>query len=193
MRTFSLEEAINFVGVSEKTFNRFLSAGYFSPHLSDGKEVFSADEIAKVFGVKLPEEKIPVLEKLQVSNEEISENVTEEITSEIKEELVFPEIQISANLSNEVEKLKQINNLQEQLLDMKDKEIADLKEQRAWLQERYTKMEEKSERDQLLLISETQMLTKIIANQSKKSTWQRALTWLGLEEEEKQTTVFHKN
>lgn len=179
MKNFNLQEAIKFTGVSEKTFNRFLSAGYFAPYVVDGEQFFSAEEIAKVFGISLPAE-----QEQEIHHEEPKK-------VEKKPDLIFPEVNNSANLLSEIDRLKNLISLQEQLLDMKEKEVIDLREQRTWLQERILKMEEKSERDQLLLISETQMLTKIIANQTRKSTWQKALGWLGLEEDN--NTVMHKN
>ena len=83
-------------------------------------------------------------------------------------------------LEAEVTKLKAISELQEKLLELREQEISDLKSQRQWLQERVEKMEEKATRDQMLLLTETQILTKMISMRDSKSPIQKALGWLGL-------------
>ena len=86
-------------------------------------------------------------------------------------------------LANTIKKLKRVVELQEQLLDSREDEIRDLRQQREWLQRRVEKSEEKGERDQLLLISEMQMLTKLVAEQSnKRSPVVAALEWLGIKD-----------
>jgi hypothetical protein len=84
-------------------------------------------------------------------------------------------------LQSSIAKLEKVIELQEQLLHSQDNEIKDLKKQRKWLQERVERLEDKGERDQLLLISETQMLTKMFLEQvNKKSIFAQTLEWLGL-------------
>lgn len=81
----------------------------------------------------------------------------------------------------EVVRLKSIVDLQEKLLDARDAEIADLHKQRDWLQARVERQEEKSDRDQLLLLSETQLLRQTLLHQQKRSSvFKGALEWLGL-------------
>ncbi len=80
----------------------------------------------------------------------------------------------------EIERLKNLLAIQERMLDEKDDQIADLKNQRTWLRERVEKLEEKSDRDQILLLSETQTIRSLIAYQeSRKSTVRQVLEWLG--------------
>ena len=52
-----------------------------------------------------------------------------------------------------------------------------LRDERDWLRERVEKLESRSEREQMLLMSESENVRKLI-NSSKKSFWQRALPWL---------------
>jgi hypothetical protein len=81
----------------------------------------------------------------------------------------------------EVLKLRNVISLQEKLLDTKDAEIADLKGQRDWLRARIEKLEEKSDRDQILLLSETQTIRKLISLQEqRRSPMNRILEWLGI-------------
>jgi hypothetical protein len=81
----------------------------------------------------------------------------------------------------EILKLRNVISLQEKLLDTKDAEILDLKGQRDWLRARVEKLEEKSDRDQILLLSETQTIRKLISIQEqRRSPVNRLLEWLGI-------------
>jgi hypothetical protein len=76
------------------------------------------------------------------------------------------------------------------MLDSKDDEIADLRNQRAWLRERIEKLEEKSDRDQILLLQETQTIRQLIAVQeSKKSVVQQVLEWIGVTKSTEVATI----
>lgn len=84
-------------------------------------------------------------------------------------------------LEREVTKLQNIVGLQEKLLDLREEEIKNIKGERDWLRGRIEKLEEKNERDQLLLLAETQTVRQLInLQQRKRSTVQLALEWLGL-------------
>jgi|GEM_PF-6387925 len=121
-----------------------------------------------------PENKI---ESNTIINTSSNENSINEHTQE----------QIMQDHINEIEiiKFKNIVALQDKILDLKDSEIKDLKQQRDWFKERIAKLEEKSEKDQLLLISETQLMSKIIASTiNRKSKVQSVLEWVGLKKKE---------
>jgi hypothetical protein len=80
--------------------------------------------------------------------------------------------------------------MQERILDAKDDEIADLRSQRTWLRERIEKLEEKSDRDQILLLSETQTIRKLISYQeSRKTVVQLFLEWIGVSQSKELTTM----
>ena len=71
--------------------------------------------------------------------------------------------------------------MQDKVLDMREAEIGSLKEERDWLRSRIERLEEKGDRDQLLLLSETQILRSLIVQQHTKSSPLRsALEWIGL-------------
>lgn len=59
---------------------------------------------------------------------------------------------------------EQLASLQERLLEAKDRELSDLKRQRDWLQERIEQYERKAERDQVLLLSKSQTIQKLVDN-----------------------------
>jgi hypothetical protein len=83
-------------------------------------------------------------------------------------------------LEQEVTKLRNVLSLQEKLLDLREEEVRGLKGERDWLRSRIEKLEEKNERDQLLLLAETQTVRQLInLQQRKRSGVQLALEWLG--------------
>lgn len=87
--------------------------------------------------------------------------------------------------ANELERLKNLISIQEKMLDGKEDEIADLKNQRAWLRERIERLEEKGERDQILLLSETQTIRSLISYQeNKRSPVRQLLEWMGFSKPE---------
>lgn len=91
-----------------------------------------------------------------------------------------PHSALLVSLEQEVGRLKNILDLQEKLLMIREEEIKGLKEERVWLRQRMERLEDKSERDQLLLLSETQTVKKLITLQEqRKSGFRVALDWLG--------------
>ena len=85
------------------------------------------------------------------------------------------------SLNEDIQRLKNLVSLQERILDMKESEIRDLRSQRDWLKTRVEKLEEKGDRDQVLLLSETQALRQLIGLQQKRPSAVRSLLeWLGL-------------
>jgi hypothetical protein len=90
----------------------------------------------------------------------------------------------------EIERLKNLLAIQERMLDSKDDEISDLKNQRAWLRQRIEKLEEKHDRDQILLLSETQTIRSLISYQeSRKSTFRQLLEWIGIAQSSNYTAL----
>lgn len=82
--------------------------------------------------------------------------------------------------SGEVACLQRTLELQQKLLELKEAEVKDLQDQRQWLRTRLERLEEKAERDQLLLLSETQTIRKLInLEEQRKSPLRLALEWLG--------------
>ncbi len=203
--TISECEAVKQAGVSARTLQRFSEAGYLSIQLkSDGSRLYSVQQLHEIFGsfqepatsqtpplqgtdaeedigpscsrdattYYTPAQTTPLVEK--VSTEASTEAFTE----------AFPPPTPPTNSSSageEISRLKNLVALQERILDMKDSEIKDLRSQRDWLKTRVEKLEEKGDRDQVLLLSETQALRQLIGIQQKRtSTLRSLLDWLGL-------------
>ncbi|MEZ4754512.1 MAG: hypothetical protein R3A13_09435 [Bdellovibrionota bacterium] len=83
----------------------------------------------------------------------------------------------------ELKKSKKVIELQEQILQMKDDELEELRKERDWLKDRIQKLEEKADRDQLLMLSEMQTVREILVmqqHQRNKTPLRAALEWIGL-------------
>ena len=81
----------------------------------------------------------------------------------------------------ELVRYKNVSSMQEKLLDIREKEIEDLRSQRDWLKTRVQSLEDQSNRFQVLMLNEMQMTSKLIRLQvEKKSGVARALQWLGI-------------
>ena len=90
-------------------------------------------------------------------------------------------VQQSTVDSIELLKLRTVVDLQEKILALKEQEISSLRSERDWLRTRIEKLEDKQDRDQLILLTETQMIRKLVArNEPKPSGLRLALEWLGL-------------
>jgi hypothetical protein len=87
-----------------------------------------------------------------------------------------------SELRRQIVLLKERIKHQESILRLKESELSDLKEQRSWLRGRIEKLEEKGDRDQLLLLSETQMMTHLVSSRTKRSPVKLALDWLGVKD-----------
>ena len=93
-------------------------------------------------------------------------------------------------LEQEVTKLSHIVELQDKILDARESEIEALKSERDWLRKRVENLEQKGERDQLLLLSETQMMRKLLfSKQQNRSPLRAALEWFGLVKPEEPNTL----
>lgn len=84
-------------------------------------------------------------------------------------------------LEREVTRLKSIVELQEKYIDLKEQEVKSTREDRDWLRERIEKLEEKNDRDQLILVSVSETNRGLITMlEHKKSPIRSALEWVGL-------------
>lgn len=243
--TISESEASEIAGVSSKTLNRFVEAGYLRTDMDEnGKKLYRRNELHQLFGIQDPveiqdperpssrlrgfprkevrakspsplgaqdsestrntiQETTPKFSDAKVPAESVSSSLNDQIETTVESENA-PDPEVLAStlreearaennhrheaeltaLEMEVKKLQNILSLQERILEMKDTEIKDLREQRSWLQNRIEALDDKSTRDQLLLVSETQLISKLLTKQSeKRSPFRLALEWLGLKTE----------
>ncbi len=92
----------------------------------------------------------------------------------------------------EKSKFENIILLLEKMLDIRESEIDSLKRQQKWLEERVEKMEERSKREQLLLLAESETVRKLVIFQ-KRSPVRAALEWLGLAESTENRSTIDSN
>jgi hypothetical protein len=97
----------------------------------------------------------------------------------------------------ELMKLRSAIELQERLLAMREDEGKALRAERDWLRTRIEKLEDKQDRDQLILLTETQMIRRLVSKpEPRRSGFRAALEWLGLTpnaDEQVQHDSVHKN
>jgi len=200
-------EAISVSGVSSRTLLRFSEAGYLTVFTEpDGSRRYDRTQVEEIFGLSQRSSPAPEARQFEPSSDLISvcnsgaqtepsateiqvpqpdptPSHPESAARSIANEPVMPppSSKQSSELEQETARLHHLLEMQERILDSKDDEIADLRSQRAWLRERIEKLEEKAERDQILLLSETQTIRSLIAYQeSKKSTFRQLLEWAGV-------------
>jgi hypothetical protein len=200
----SEQEAVLIAGVSSRTLLRFSEAGYLTLHtMLDGSRGFIKAQVEEIFGKNSPElpsfaPSEPVAESPDISPPEISSERSSETPQLAPSDASVAEIapvdsqeaDSTKAYSDEIARLTNLLAMQERILDSKDDEIADLRSQRAWLRERIEKLEEKGERDQILLLSETQTIRSLLAYQeSRKSTLRQFLEWTGLVRDETRASL----
>lgn len=187
----SEQEACSLTGMSQATLLRFAEAGYLKiENDNDGLKLYSRTELSSLFGIQ-PSNTSACAATTRLVNQvtgsqlgqelAANENQTKPLKSEI-ETFTIPN-QIEQTSDREISQLKNIINLQEKILDIKDQEILDLKSQREWLRARVEKLEDKSDRDQVLLLTEAQTLKNLINMNQKRSPVRHALEWLGFAEQ----------
>lgn len=184
-------EACDATGVSARTLQRFAEAGYLQLEKDlDGLCRFSKQELDALFGLKNEEEQAAHPEEPALEAPEENYQPPSALIERL--EVVSTDTQPPAaavnnplqNFSAEIETLRNLTKIQEKLLDARDDELSDLKQQRDWLKQRIEKLEQKAERDQLLLLSEAQTVKSLVALQaSKKSPFRAALEYFGFVQE----------
>ena len=199
-------EAAAYAGVSQRTLRRFADSGYLCiEHDADGVVLFDREEVGVLFGVpsaKLaansggsscirttgPVEPSPAAFSFSQSDKVIdlklksavglrSVNLPHEHTEQEPSRGEACDL-----LESEVQKLKHVLDVQERLLEERERELHQVMSERDWLRKRIEKLEEKSERDQILLLSETQTMRKLVNAQVQRRSPVRAmLEWFGFD------------
>ncbi len=177
----NLAEASQLAGVSSSTIMRFAEAGYFRIYNRNSENHFAEQEIADVFGASFNSSRVRETtaspKTQEASNVEESSLGTDPVEPQSKDSPAQPatlQSQIEVIIENEssaepekikepLEPFKKVLQLQEELIAQKNSVISDLIKERDWLRARLEKMEEKSERDQMLLMVESQKVRTLIA------------------------------
>lgn len=207
----SEREASDLAGVSVATLMRFAEAGYFKTIMLEGRAQFPKQEICEVFGLDIAQKMSasnaesesfqqsadPQIEEKAASSETPSASLAEEIekfenekpvrsatdTNFLSEESDTNNTQ-SARPSGEA--FRTVLRLQEELIEQKERRIRELQEERDWLRSRLEKMEDKADRDQMLLMVESQKVRTLLDEASHRQKalpqsgfFKTALDWLG--------------
>lgn len=179
-------EAVALAGVSARTLRRFEESGYLEVSLDgDGVTRYVQTQIIEIFGAAdaLSSQAAQPTDAMQPEAAPFEASTGETIAT-LQAASTFSPTPSSDTSSTELDRLRNLVNLQERILDLKDAELLDLRSQRNWLQSRVERLEEKSERDQILLLSETQTIRKLVSLQEgRKSALQNVLEWLGIAKE----------
>jgi len=189
-------EAVATAGVSARTLQRFQESGYLEVSTSpDGTRRYLRAQLLEIFGAADAITSLPQEQQAPASlgsdeegppacfgiPEQFSRPSNPQASSQAASQAQSDEGASVSLEAREIQRLKNLVSLQERILDMKESEVADLRSQRDWLKSRIERLEEKAERDQILLLSETQTIRKLVSiNEGRRSALHNILEWLGI-------------
>jgi DNA-binding transcriptional MerR regulator len=181
------EEAAHCAGVSVATLHCFEEVGSLSAVVTTEGRAYPIADIERLFSItvgrprhfqprKQPESFTDNASSISV--EEAPQHSETILSSPLPEEEVVEE---SSFQSNDRGAFKKVLSTLQRLIEGKDAEIADLKNQRAWLQQRIEKLEQQSDRDRLLLLSESHTIKQLVAIEAnRKSKLRATLEFFGI-------------
>ena len=199
----SESEATQLTGLSSATLKSFIEAGYLKLESdADGVRLYSHEELIKLFGAPLPIDPLAEVDDglapahlqptssvetppqaVELSVAEQPTQITAEATPSTTAPAVnepLPVTESTPPARRDAEALKIALEVQEKLLESKDRELTSLREERSWLRQRIEKLEEKGARDQVILLSETQAIREMVQSTvGRRSTMRSVLEFLG--------------
>ena len=183
------EEAARSAGVSVTTLHCFEEVGSLSAVVTAEGRAYPIADIERLFSISVgrPRQFQPrkqpesFSDNTQSISVEESAHQSENILSSYllaEEEVVEEDPSFQ---SNDRGAFKKVLGTLQKLIETKDAEIADLKSQRAWLQQRIEKLEQQSDRDRLLLLSESHTVKQLVAIEAnRKSKLRATLEFFGI-------------
>ena len=182
IRLLTEEQSAKIAEVSVDTIRKYRDCGLLDPIVKDNRTFFQELDIRTLFYAKFkerervfepPAEPVPIVEPAPEATPEPAP-VLEAIHAEPVEEIpAIPAVEVVGQ-TNDLPAAGELVEINKSLRD----QIQILREERDWLRERIEKLEARSEREQMLLLSESENVRKLI-NTTRKGFWQRALPWLG--------------
>jgi DNA-binding transcriptional MerR regulator len=182
------EEAARCAGVSVATLHCFEEVGSLTAIVTAEGRAYPIVDIERLFSItvgrprhfqprKQPESFSDNIQSISV--EDVSQQSENTLSSPpLAEEGVVDECYFQ---SNDRGAFKKVLGTLQKLIETKDAEIADLKSQRAWLQQRIEKLEQQSDRDRLLLLSESHTVKQLVAIEAnRKSKLRATLEFFGI-------------
>lgn len=198
----SESEAMALAGVSAATLKRFADAGYLRVGEEGEEKIYSRSEFESLFGGSIPASRtstdtiqsdrprssdalmtqdiqesgdVITLHTIAAENDHPVNETHSEVENQNEEKITL------STMEKDLIRLKTLVHLQERLIEGREREIDRLSEERNWLRERVEKLEEKANRDQLILVSVTETNRGLVsAIEKKRSPIQAALEWLGV-------------
>lgn len=186
------QTAAQAAGVSVATLQRFVEVGALNAVEKEGGVFYLIPHIERLFSVTIHQPRTPLrtislpTSPLARSAVAPTESTLESRETEVERQLLTaPPASTTPSKAtlgeDEVNMFKQVLDAQDKLLALKDAEIADLKSQRAWLQQRVEKLEQQSDRDRLILLSEAHTIKQLVAIEAnRKSKIRAALEFFGI-------------
>ncbi len=120
---------------------------------------------------------------IQEDSPVIEEILSDEETLELEAALEMIESAEINELKKKISQLEMVNEVQEKIIGIREEQLEKAQKDCEWLRTLVDKLEEKSERAQLLHLSETQMLRQFIDHQrmiAERSPVRATLEWLGI-------------
>jgi len=188
----SIEECAAFAGVSLDTVIQYAEFGLLPAVERDGKSFFKEGDVTTIFHLSSKERvstKGKEREDSSDNSSQRSDDAKDELhTSSSVDETDFSEqsnviplneeIEVTASgASSRGESLRIVELLQ--LCQSLREQIDMIKEDRDWLRTRLERLEARSEREQMLLLSESETVRSLISQKGSKknSFWRIALPW----------------
>lgn len=149
--------------VSESTIEQYAQFGLLKADRSDNSLRFRAADIMGVFHLEEA-----ALERLRFAKPSNEAPLADQIE---RETVVTPTNPPEAPAYDSFETTRLLRE-----------QLDEIKRERDWLRDRVEKLETHSERDQMLLLAESETVRRLINQQKRKSFWAFALPWLGADD-----------
>lgn len=178
-RTYSRNELSEIFGITARPANPSQNIPAQSENIVPLTEE-SIDNLVKQAEPQSLSSQIDVISEEPIEPLDIPEPVT--IVTQAAPEIRAEVIETAKPDNSEVIRLRSLVKMYERIIELREQENTELKKDRDWLRGRIERHEEKSDRDQLLLLSETQMIRKLVTinQEGKTSVFRAALEWFGL-------------
>lgn len=187
-------DAERVANISTATLKRFIEAGYLNVESAqDGSRLFSKRQLEELFGFKtdlnsqIQKQEITVQEVPAPTSESKSEfqSVADRSSeSSTPESVASNSAQHSdavPNYNSEVSRLQKTIEMLDRIIEMKDQNIKDLKSQIDWFKGQIDRLEERSQRDQVLMLTENETIRNLAAVMNRKSILRQIVDWIGLD------------
>jgi len=148
-------------GISLETLREYTKFGFIKATERDGEKFYRDEDLDTVF--RSVGQRQTLNSKIEVINENRKAASTSDLRS-LSAKRLEPQRDDHAELVAENRRLRE--------------EVNELKQEREWLKERLEKLEARCERDQMLLLSESETVRRLATSDSKKSFWSFSLPWL---------------